>query len=185
MKNTEQNNLPFYRYNPWDDANYILSLWDNAPLPAECFFSTDMVPERTPDKYFDFVFDLMLEAESSLREILGLLVEFKQRDKLMQFLLFFCDFVEFTWDKNTDSLNECRFQIDLSDGVSVLYSTRLCGCILLLDGTQQRFHDISPIAINDLRQLLAEIWGQMREFPIWEIKEENDNLVTFRWQFGR
>ena len=122
----------------------------------------------------------MIEAEGSLREILGLLVEFKQRDKLMHFLFAFCDLLEFTWDVDTDSLKECKFQIDFSDGVSVLYSTSMCGCIVLMDGVQQRFHDISPIAIDELRQLLGEILGRMRMYSIWEISKENDSTATYK-----
>ena len=139
MNDNDRKDLPFYRYNPWDDAEYTLSLLDDAPLPEECFFPTDFIPQRNPDRYFDFITDLSLETESALREILGLLVEFKQRDKLMRFLFTFCDLLEFTWDVDTDELKECKFQIDFSDGVSVRYSTSMCGCIVLMDGVQQRF----------------------------------------------
>ena len=185
MNDNDRKDLPFYRYNHWDDAEYIRSLWDNAPLPEGCFFPSDFIPQRSPDRYFDFIIDLSLEAESSLREILGLLVEFKQREKLMRFLFFVCDMLEFTWNKGEDSLGACNFQVDFSDGVSVLYSTNWCGCVVLVDGVQQSFHDISPIAIDELRQLLSEILGRMRTYSIWEITNENDRTVTYRRMFSK
>lgn len=188
MCHTEQNVLPFYRYNPWDDEAFILDLLEDAALPGYCFFPADGIPQRNPDRYFDYRFDLMLEGENALREILGMLVDFKQRRKLMQFLLFFCDQLEITHGKSTGELLECRFRIDFSDRISISYSTRLCGCIIALDGKQDSFHNISPLAIDDLRRLLAEMWEQMRQLPVWEITAGNDRTVTFRrreiWRFN-
>lgn len=180
MNNSDKGRLPFYRYNPWHDEDFILSLSDNRPLPAECFFPADGIPQRNPDRYFDYRFDLMMEAESALRGTLGILVDFKQRRKLMQFLLFFCDQLEITYKKSTGVLQECRFWIDFSHRISILYSSRMCGCTIALDGKQDSFHNISPFAIDDLQCILEEIWEQMRELPIWEITEENDRTVTFR-----
>ena len=185
MADTNLNDFPFYRYNPWHEAANIRCLWENAPLPPECFFPTDLIPQRNPDKYFDFLLDLTWEAQSALREILGILVEFRQRDKLMQFLFFFCDSLEFTLDKTTDSLSECKFQVDFSDGVSVLFSTRLCGCIVTMEGRRHCFHEIALVALDELRQLLDEIWAQSRSFPIWEITEGNDHTVTYHWSPNR
>ena len=179
MCHTEQNVLPFYRYNPWDDEAFILDLLEDAVLPGYCFFPADGIPQRSPDRYFDYRFDLMMEAENALRKILGTLVDFKQRRKLMQFLLFFCDQLEIRYESTGEFL-ECRFRIDFSDRISISYSTNLCGCIIFLDGKQKLFHNISPDAIADLRCLLAEMWEQMRELPIWEIVEEDDRSIAVR-----
>lgn len=180
MCHTEQNDLSFYRYNPWHDENFLFSLSEDTVLPGYCFFPQDGIPQRTPDRYFDYRFDLMMEAENALRGILGVLVDFKQRRKLMQFLLFFCDQLEITYGKNTGELLECRFRIDLSDHISILYSSRMCGCIIAFDGKQDSFHNISPLAIDDLRRLLAEMWEQMRELPIWEIITDNGKEIQIR-----
>lgn len=180
MDHSDKELWPFYRCNPWHDEDFILSLSEDTVLPGYCFFPRDGIPQRTPDRYFDYRFDLMMEAENALRGILGVLVDFKQRHKLMQFLLFFCDQLEITYGKNTGELLECRFRIDLSDHISILYSSRMCGCIIALDGKQDSFHNISPLAIDDLRRLLAEMWEQMRELPVWEITAENDRTVTIR-----
>lgn len=185
MCHTEQNDLPFYRYNPWHDEDDLISLSEIEPLPADCFFATDGIRQRTPDRYFDYLFDLMLEGENALRLILGVLVDFKQRRKLMQFLLFFCDQLEIKYVKSNGKLLECQFRIDFSDRVSVSYSTQLCGCIIALAGKQDSFHKISSLAIDDLRCLLVEIWAQMRELPVWETIEENDRTVTCRRKESR
>ena len=102
------------------------------------------------------------------------------RRKLTHFLLGFCDLLEITYEKNTGSLRKCRFQIDLLDGVSILYSSRMCGCIIMLDGKQDSFHRISPRAIDDLRRMIANIWESIRGLSIWEVVAENENDVTIQ-----
>lgn len=178
MTQSEQAYLPFYRYNPWHDDDEIISLQADTILPAACFFPKEGIPQRGPDRYFDYRFDLMLEAESALRDVLGLLVDFRQSRKLAHFLLSFCDHLEFTYDKDTGILRACCFRINFSDGVSIQYSSRVCGCILLLDGKQNSFHSISPQAIDDLRRLLAEIWDTIRNIPVWETVYESDQQIT-------
>lgn len=180
MNHSDKEPLPFCRYNPWDDEEFILSLSEDTVLPGCCFFPEDGIPQRTPDRYFDYRFDLMLEAENALREFLGILVDFKQRKKLMQFLLFFCDELEISCQKSNGALLECRFRVEFSDRISFLYSSKMCGCIVFLDGKQNLFHNISPDAIDDLRRLLAQMWEQMRQLPVWEIATEDDRTVTFR-----
>lgn len=171
---------PYYRYNPWDDGEFLLSLSEETVLPEYCFFPEDGIPQRNPDRYFDYRFDLMLEAESAFRSFLGLLVDFHQKRKFAQFLLYFSDFLEVTYETNTRTLQECRFRIDLSDRVSILYSSRMCGCILFLDGKQDSFHNISPQAIDDLRRLLAEVWENIRDMPVWEVTKGKDLAATMR-----
>ena len=180
MNYDARSNLPFCRYNPWDDLEYILSLSEDMPLPEKCFLPRDGIPQRDPNRYFDYRFDLMMEAENALRSILGLLVEFKQRRKLLQFLLFFCDQLEIRYDKRTGEFLNGQFRIDFSDRISLRYCTQLCGCIILQDGKQNLFHDISPIAVDELRCLLAELWETLRELPGWELIEEQDETVTLR-----
>lgn len=180
MKIPDTQYLEFYRCNPWDDCDSILSISNNTDLPAACIFPEDGIPQRNPDACFDFRFDLMLEAESALRSFLGLLVDFRQRRKLTQYLLGLCDLLEITYDKNTGALKECRFRVDFSDRVSILYSSRMCGCIIALDGKQDSFHPITPQAIDDLRHLLAEIWEMIRKIPVWETTAEHGQLVTIQ-----
>lgn len=180
MNEAEQNDLSFYRYNPWHEQEFILSLSEDTVLPRCCFFPEDGIPQRSPDRYFYYRLDLTLEAENALRGVLGVLVDFKQRRKLMQFLLFFCDQLEIRYKKSSGEFLDCRFRVDFSDRVSISYSTQLCGCIIFLDGKRERIHNISADAIGDLRRLLAEIWEQMRELPGWETREEKDQTVTIR-----
>lgn len=180
MNKFDSNLWPFWRYNPWDDGDSILSLSEGIALSAACFFPEDGIPERDCNKYFDYRLDLMLEAELAVRGLLGFLVDFHQREKLTRFLLCFCDHLEITYRKNAGELEACSFQINFSDQIALCYSSRMCGCIVALDGKQDSFHSISPCAIDDLRHILEEIWGTIREFPLWEIKAENDQYVTIQ-----
>lgn len=177
MKNPETQYPEFYRHNPWDDADSILSISDSTILPASCFFPEDGIPQRSPNSFSVYRFDLMLEAESALRSFLGLMVDFRQRRKLTQFLLGLCDLLEITYDKNTGTLKECRFQVEFSNRVSITYSSRMCGCIIALDGKQDSFHHITPQAIDDLRSILTEIWETIRELPIWEVAGQKGDDV--------
>lgn len=156
MQNKDQNHLDFYRYSPWDDCGNVLSLTSTSELPDSCLFLEAGIPQRNLDAFFDYQFDLMLEAETTLRSVLGLLVDFRQKRKLWHFLLGFCDFLEITYNLSTGVLTECRFQIDFSNRISLRYSSRMCGCIILLDGKQDSSHRISPFAIDDLRRILTE-----------------------------
>lgn len=176
----DQNHLDFYRYSPWDDCESVLSLSAGPEVPDSCLFPEGSIPQQNRDAFSDFRFDLMLEAESALRSFLGLLVDFRQKRKLKHFLLGFCDLLEITYDRTTGVLKECRFQIDFSDRVSILYSSRMCGCIILLDGKQDSFHRISPFAIDDLRHLLVETWDDVRTLPIWHVISERGQEVRLR-----
>lgn len=180
MPNEDRNYLDFFRYNPWDDCESILSLSASPEFPDACLFPEDGIPQRNRDGFSDYRFDLMLEAESALRSFLGLLVDFRQKRKLMHFLLGFCDLLEITYDRTTGALTECRFQIDFSDRISILYSSRMCGCIILLEGKQDSFYSISPYAIDDLRRILVQIWEDVRALPIWEVISEKGNKVQVR-----
>lgn len=180
MPNKDRNYFDFYRYNPWDDYEDILSLVDCAKLPDTCRFPEDGIPQRNRNAFSDYRFDFMLEAESALRSFLGFLVDFRQKRKLAHFLLSFCDLLEITYDRTTGAVKECRFQIDFSDHISLLYSSCMCGCIILLDGKQDSFHPISPYAIDDLRHILAQIWEVIREMSVWETVEEKGNNVQIR-----
>lgn len=172
--------LDYYRYNPWDECDGILSLSGSPELPDSCRFPENGIPQRNPDTLFEYRFDLMLESESKLRSFLGHLVDFRQQRKLTQFLLGFCDAVEITFYKDSGALKECRFQIDFSDRISIIYSTRMCGCITVLDGKMDSFHRISVYAIDDLRQPIGKIWEQIRDLPLWETVSENGNTVRIR-----
>lgn len=180
MPNDDQNYLDFGHYNPWDDCEDILSLSASPELPEACLFPADGIPQSNQNAFFDYRFDLMLEAESALRSFLGLLVDFRQKCKLKHFLLGFCDLLEITYDRTTGVLKECRFQIDFSDRISLRYSSRMCGCIIMLDGKQDSFHSISPYAIDDLRRILVQIWVDIRALPIWEIILVKDHEVHVR-----
>lgn len=178
---TEETKYPdFVRSSPWDDGNEILSLFYNTIIPDDGIFLENSIVQKNLDRFFNCRFDLMIEAESVLRSTLGLLVDFRQKRKLTHFLLGFCDLLEITYEKNTGSLRKCRFQIDLSDGVSILYSSRMCGCIIMLDGKQDSFHRISPRAIDDLRRIIADVWESIRGLSIWEVVAENENDVTIQ-----
>lgn len=170
--------LAFCRGDPWTDCEGILSLSANTALLGDCLFPEDGIPQRNEDARLAHRLDLMLEAESTLRSFLGLLVGFGQRRKLTQFLLGFCDLLEITYDKSTGMMKECRFQIHFSDGVALRYSSRMCGCIIALNGKQDSFHRISPCAIDDLRRILAEIWEVIHGLPVWEVTAQNGSLVT-------
>jgi hypothetical protein len=74
----------------------------------------------------------------------------------MVFPVGFCDLLEITYDITTGVLKEYRFQIGFSDRISLRYSSRMCGCIILLNGKQDSFHHVSPFAIDDLRSILTE-----------------------------
>ena len=54
MACSEKSDFPFYRYNPWYEEDFMLSLWEDMPLPEECFFPDDGIPQRDWDKYFDY-----------------------------------------------------------------------------------------------------------------------------------
>lgn len=170
----------FYRYNPWDDREMILPCSPERPLPADCFVPENGIPQKDPDAYFDYRFDLMLEAESGLRQFLGVLVGFRQGKKLIHFLLGCFDLLEIVCEKPTEKLLEARFRMYFSDGLSISYSTRMCGCILWLDGKRESFHSISPKAIDDLRQLIGKLWPVLRKLPIWKVVTETDRAITLR-----
>lgn len=162
------NENDFLRANPWDGCDF-----DSA------VFQRDGIPQRGPDRYFDYCLDLQLEADAAIRDLLGLMVDFRQKRKLTQFLLGYCDLLEITCHKHTGILKECRFRIDFSDSISISYSTRMCGSKIMLDGKETHLHSISPEAIDDLRQLMVPIWEEIREWPVWEV-EENGDILRFR-----
>lgn len=162
------NENAFYRSSPWDGCDF-----------DSVAFLKDGIPQKDPDRYFDYCLDLLLEADTALRGLLGLMVDFRQKRKLTQFLLSYCDLLEMTCQKHTGTLLECRFQIDFSDHISIVYSTRMCGSKILLDGKESHFHPISPEAIDDLRQLIILIWEEIRTWPVWEIEEVGE-ILRFR-----
>ena len=180
MTEESQKHPEFCRFDLWEDCDGALPLLPGRILPEDCFFPEEGIPQSNADRYFVYRFDLMLEAESALRSFLGLLVGFRQKRKLAQFLLGFCDLLEVTIDTGTGALQECRFRIDFSDGVSLGYSSRICGCMILLDGKEDTFHRISPYAIDDLRRLLSDIWEKIHGLPVWETVARKDNLTTLR-----
>lgn len=163
----------FLRSSPWDGCDFDSTA-----------FQRDGIPQKGPDRYFDYLLDLQLEADAAIRDLLGLMVDFRQKRKLTQFLLGYCDLLEMTCHKYTGTLRECRFQIDFSDSISIVYSTRVCGSKILLAGKETHFHPISPEAIDDLRQLMVPIWEEIREWHIWEMVEERDILRFLHRQNG-
>lgn len=167
------NENAFYRSSPWNECDF-----DSAT------FLEDGIPQKGPNRYFDYRQDLLLEADTALRDLLGLLVDFRQKRKLTQFLLGYCDLLEMTCHKHNGTLQECRFRVDFSDRASILYSTRVCGSQLLLDGGEEYFHPLTPEAIDDLRQLIFLIWEEIRAWPVWEMMEEGEFLRFRRKQDG-
>lgn len=170
-------------YCSWNDCDGIISLSGDALIPQSCYFPEEGIPQRNPDQFFDYRFELTLDAEYMLRELLGFLVAFRQKRKLTLFLLYFCDFLEITYSRDSGMLLECNFQIDFSDRVTVRYSSRMCGCVVCWDGKQESLHKISINAIDDLRQILSEIWDSIRELPIWITMAENDQTVKICRRF--
>jgi len=164
------NKNAFFRSSPWDGVDS-----DSA------VFQKDGIPQNGPDRYFDYRLDLLLEADDAIRSLLGLTVDFRQKRKLTQFLLGYCDLLEMIYNKYTGILLECRFQVDFSDRISIVYSTRMCGSKILLDGKQERLSPLSPQAIDDLRQLMVPIWEEIREWPIWEMVEEEREFLKVRY----
>lgn len=162
------NENDFLRSSPWDGGDFDSTM-----------FQRDGIPQKGPDRYFDYRLDLQLEADAAIRDLLGLMVDFRQKRKLIQFLLGYCDLLEMTCHKHTGTLRECCFRIDFSDHISIVYSTRMCGSRILLDGKETYLHPISPEAIDDLRQLMIPIWEEIRKRPIWEVEEEGD-ILRFR-----
>lgn len=171
-------------YRSWSDCDGVFLLSDDALLPEFCYFPEEGIPQQNPDQFFDYCFELTMDAEYMLRELLGFLVDFRQKRKLTLFLLYFCDLLEITYNKEKGTLLECSFQIDFSDRVSIRYSSRICGCVVCWDGKQESFHNISPNAIDDLRRILSEIWESIRELPIWTTTAENNQTVKVCRRFS-
>lgn len=175
--------IPFFDYldnsdySPWNDGSGIISLSGDALLPESCYFPEEGIPRRNASQFFDYRFELTMDAENMIRELLGFLVDYRQKRKLVLFLFYFCDSLEITYSRDSRKLLECCFQIDFSDCVSIRYSSRMCGCLVCWDGQRESFHKISVNAIDDLRRILSEIWESIRELPIWVTTEENDQSL--------
>lgn len=141
------------------------------------FDSRDGIHQNDPDSYWHYRFNLMLDATSAIQGFLELLMDYNQKRKLTQFLLYFCDQLEITFDRHTGTIQEYRFQVDFSDRISLQYSSRAEECYVFLDGEKDYLPTLSPEFISVLNQFLAQIWNEIRTLPIWETVTEDTHIL--------
>jgi len=137
----------------------------------------DGIPQNDPDRYWNYRFNLMLDAASAIHGLLDLLVDYRQKRKLTQFLLCCCDVLEVIYDRRTEALLEYRFRIDLSDRIAMLYSSRIGECYMYLDGKRESLPTLTPDSQAHLSSLLDDIWEDMRNLPDWKTAAESQTAV--------
>ena len=85
--------IPFFdyldnsAYSPWNDGSGIISLSGDALLPESCYFPEERIPHRNASQFFDYRFELTMDAENMIRELLGFLVDYRQKRKLTLFFI--------------------------------------------------------------------------------------------------
>ena len=139
--------------------------------------SRDGIPQKDPDSYWLYRFNLMLDASSAIHGFLDLLVDYRQKRKLTQFLLCCCDVLEIIYDRRTEILLEYRFRIELSDRITMLYSSRIDECCIYLDGKRESLPTLTPDSHAHLSSLLEEIWEDIRDLPGWKTATESQTAV--------
>lgn len=178
----DDNFFPAFRPDNWLDTFEIRQMRDySRPMePEPQTREGDGLPVHGPDEYRKYRFDLMLDAENALRSFLGLLVGYHQTRLFRAFLLYFCDVFELTLDDNPDGLPRFRIRVDFSDRISLEYSTQHIGCLVWVDGKQDSLHRLSAAAMDDLRQMIAELLPDILECPLWDVAKEDGGAVTYR-----
>lgn len=176
------NFFPTFRPSNWLDTIDLQKMQDNSrpmePKPKTC--ERDGLMVRSIDEYWHYRIDLMLDAEEALRSFLGMLVDYHQTRLLRAFVLGFCDVFEVTIDSSPDRLPRFRFRIDLSDRLSLEYSTHHSGCLVFVDGKQDSLHRLSAAAMDDLRQMIAELLPIMLPLSLWDVVKKDGSTVTLR-----
>lgn len=178
----DDNFFPAFRPDNWLDTFEIRQMRDySRPMePEPQTREGDGLPVHGLDEYWNYRFDLMLDAENALRSFLGLLVGYHQTRLLEAFLLGFCDVFEVTVDDNPHKLPRFRLRVDVSNGLSYEYSTHHAGCLVWVDGKQDSLHCLSTAAMDDLRQMIAELLPTMLQYPIWDVVKQDGGTITMR-----
>lgn len=135
--------------------------------------SNDGIPRNNPDRYWNYRFELMIEAASAMQGVLEFLVNYNQKHRLTQLLLTSCDLLEFTIDRRTGKLLEYRFRICFSDRIALQYSSRPGDCRVYLDGEKDSFPTYFPENLEALSRILEQLWEDTRMLPIWKIVKED------------
>lgn len=178
----DNNSFPAFRPNNWLDTTDLQRMrGDSRPMePESKAREGDGLMVHGMDEYWHYRFDLLLDSEDALRSFLGMLVDYHQTRLLKAFLLGFCDIFEVTVDGNPNRLPRFRLRVDVSDGISYEYSTHHAGCLVWVDGKQDSIHRLSAAAMDDLRQMIAELLPAILQHPIWDTVKQSDDTVTLR-----
>lgn len=171
----------FFQSSPWmDDAGTPCSMRNTeAMAPKAQTLPRDGPAIQDPDEYWMYRQDLLMEADSSLHAFLGLLVDFHQV-KMMSQLLLLADVLEFTIYREPQRIPGFRFRFDFSSGISLEYASKHFGCMVWVDGKQDTLNKLSSAAMADLRDLMAEVFEQIKMLPIWDVVSSDDRQLTVR-----
>lgn len=171
----------FFRSSPWmDDADTPYAMHNaEAMAPKAQTLPGDGLTFQDPDEDWAYRQDLLMEADSSLHAFLGLLVDFHQV-KMMSRLLLLADVLEFTIYREPQRIPGFRFRFDFSSGISLEYASKHFGCMVWVDGKQDTLNKLSSAAMADLRELMAEVFEQIKMLPIWDVVSSDDRQLTVR-----
>ena len=171
----------FFRSSPWmDDADTTYVMHNAESMdPKAKILSGDGLTFHNPDEYWMYRQDLLMEADSSLHDFLGLLVDFHQV-RMMSRLLLLADVLEFTIYREPQRIPGFRFRFDFSSGISLEYASKHFGCMIWVDGKQDTLNKLSSAAMADLRELMAEVFELLKTHPIWDVVSSNDKQFVVR-----
>lgn len=176
---------PYFKFHPsaWFDENQEPRKIDSSAVmePPSRILPGDGLQFCDPDLFWEYQFGMTLDAESELRMFLATLVTYHQTRKLAHFLTGFADVFELNLWKNQERLPSFRFRCDFSPRISVECSTKHCGFLIFLDGKQDLLHSIPPVALDDLRKMIVDVWEILKDAPIWQRISETNDTITVRW----
>ena len=174
--------VDFFSCGPWMDDERIPSVCHSAEImePKPQRLSGDGPIAKDADQYWQYQFDVMIEAESALHTFIGLLVDFRQVRKMAHFLMGTADLLEFSIPKDPQRFLKFRFRFDFAPGVSLEYSSQHCGCMIWINGRQDTLHKLSIPAMAALRDRLGQVWEVVKAYPVWDVLSETELSVTVR-----
>ena len=171
----------FFQSSPWmDDAGTPCSMRNTeAMAPKAQTLPRDGLAIQDPDEYWMYRQDLLMEADSSLHAFLGLLVDFHQV-QMMSRLLLLADVLEFTIYREPQRIPGFRFRFDFSSEISLEYASKHFGCMVWVDGKQGTLNKLSSAAMQDLRDMMAEVFERIKPLPIWDVVSSDDRQFVIR-----
>ena len=100
--------------------------------------------------------------------------------KMMSRLLLLADVLEFTIYREPQRIPGFRFRFDFSSGICLEYASKHFGCMVWVDGKQDTLNKLSSAAMQDLRDMMAEVFERIKPLPIWDVVSSDDRQFVIR-----